>query len=549
MLKEIRCDKFLENGKVRKPIKLHSGLNSVIGASDGANSIGKSTFLMIIDFIFAGNDYVTEANDVIDNVGNHTIEYQFEFDNIPHYFSRSTCNNATFNICDENYNVIKELNKDDYCSFLAHHYGLDLPFLSLRQAISPFIRVWGRDTLDQDKPLKAAKNSPDKQGMETLLQIFNKYSEVEEQKVALKEAESHKTTFVNGTKYQYIAAVKNNTAFKTNEKRITELENDLLQLSEESNKGLSDLDSMQAQQLADLRRQLSNARRQRTKLIAQKKNFEAERNPSKPQIQKDFESLQNFFPEINIKKLSEIEQFHKQLASILKIEFTESSKNIQSMIDLASTHINDLEDKISKISDIPNVSQAILDKYADIQKEITLLGDSNNNYTTKVQLQNAWSDLKQSYDALIKEIFSSIQQEIDVEIRSINDEIYNGTKTAPVLSINSAKSYDFFTPQDRGTGSEYKGLIVFDLAMINQTPLPILVHDSVLLKQIQDNALEKILSIYTNQQKQIFIALDKESSYTPRSQELLSSSAVLRLYPDGGELFGQAWNEEKQEEN
>jgi Uncharacterized protein conserved in bacteria (DUF2326). len=549
LLKEIRCDKFLENGKVRKPIKLHSGLNSVIGASDGANSIGKSTFLMIIDFIFAGNDYVTEANDVIDNVGNHTIEYQFEFDNIPHYFSRSTCNNATFNICDENYNVIKELNKDDYCSFLAHHYGLDLPFLSLRQAISPFIRVWGRDTLDQDKPLKAAKNSPDKQGMETLLQIFNKYSEVEEQKVALKEAESHKTTFVNGTKYQYIAAVKNNTAFKTNEKRITELENDLLQLSEESNKGLSDLDSMQAQQLADLRRQLSNARRQRTKLIAQKKNFEAERNPSKPQIQKDFESLQNFFPEINIKKLSEIEQFHKQLASILKIEFTESSKNIQSMIDLASTHINDLEDKISKISDIPNVSQAILDKYADIQKEITLLGDSNNNYTTKVQLQNAWSDLKQSYDALIKEIFSSIQQEIDVEIRSINDEIYNGTKTAPVLSINSAKSYDFFTPQDRGTGSEYKGLIVFDLAMINQTPLPILVHDSVLLKQIQDNALEKILSIYTNQQKQIFIALDKESSYTPRSQELLSSSAVLRLYPDGGELFGQAWNEEKQEEN
>ena len=162
MLKEIRCDKFLENGKVRKPIKFHSGLNSVIGASDGANSIGKSTFLMIIDFIFAGNDYVTEANDVIDNVGNHTIEYQFEFDNIPHYFSRSTVNSATFNICDENYNVIKELNKDSYCAFLTHHYGLNLPFLSLRQAISPFIRVWGRDTLDQDKLLKAAKNSPDK---------------------------------------------------------------------------------------------------------------------------------------------------------------------------------------------------------------------------------------------------------------------------------------------------------------------------------------------------------------------------------------------------
>lgn len=31
MLKQISCDKFLENGHIRKPIEFHPGLNTVMG--------------------------------------------------------------------------------------------------------------------------------------------------------------------------------------------------------------------------------------------------------------------------------------------------------------------------------------------------------------------------------------------------------------------------------------------------------------------------------------------------------------------------------------
>ena len=48
MLVELSCDKFIENDKPRGPIRFTTGLNSVIGANDGANSIGKSTFLLVI---------------------------------------------------------------------------------------------------------------------------------------------------------------------------------------------------------------------------------------------------------------------------------------------------------------------------------------------------------------------------------------------------------------------------------------------------------------------------------------------------------------------
>ena len=54
MLREIFCDQFISQGEIRKPIVFHKGLNSILGSNTGSNSIGKSTFLMIIDFVFGG---------------------------------------------------------------------------------------------------------------------------------------------------------------------------------------------------------------------------------------------------------------------------------------------------------------------------------------------------------------------------------------------------------------------------------------------------------------------------------------------------------------
>ncbi|MFK4786864.1 hypothetical protein ACI1S4_03170 [Lactococcus petauri] len=41
--------------------------------------------------------------------------------------------------------------------------------------------------------------------------------------------------------------------------------------------------------------------------------------------------------------------------------------------------------------------------------------------------------------------------------------------------------------------------------------------------------------------------MDKEESFTRATQNMLTESTVLRLYPGGGELFGKALNEESEE--
>ena len=122
----------------------------------------------------------------------------------------------------------------------------------------------------------------------------------------------------------------------------------------------------------------------------------------------------------------------------------------------------------------------------------------------------------------------------------LTDALYEGSYNAPVLDFTDT-GYNFFTPDDTGTGIAYKGRVVYDLAVLRLTRLPVLVHDSVVLKQISDDAIEKIIELYFTCGKQVIIALDKQDSYSEKTSRLLSESAVLRLTSNGQEQFGRSW--------
>ena len=67
MLKEIRSSAFKSNGQVRPTIVFHDGLNVCKGPDDYPNSIGKSNFLMAIDFAFGGSDYIEKLDEANKN--------------------------------------------------------------------------------------------------------------------------------------------------------------------------------------------------------------------------------------------------------------------------------------------------------------------------------------------------------------------------------------------------------------------------------------------------------------------------------------------------
>ncbi len=188
-----------------------------------------------------------------------------------------------------------------------------------------------------------------------------------------------------------------------------------------------------------------------------------------------------------------------------------------------------------------------MEQYAAIDKELKTLRAANENYVKTSQLSETAKSYEEELNRLVIEQIAIMQQEINSEMTAINNVIYSGRKTAPILTVSDASHYTFFTPRDGGTGAQYKGLVVFDLAMLKLTCLPVIAHDSVMLKQIEDDAIEKIMELYADTSKQVFIAMDKEGSYTPKAQKIMEESKVLQLSPGEGALFGHTWNTAEEE--
>ena len=85
MLTELYCDKFRDDDSVRSPIQFHKGLNIVLGGQLGDNSVGKTTFLQIIDFAFGGKTYIEKNKELIEKVGSHDIRFSFLFNQQLYY--------------------------------------------------------------------------------------------------------------------------------------------------------------------------------------------------------------------------------------------------------------------------------------------------------------------------------------------------------------------------------------------------------------------------------------------------------------------------------
>jgi len=548
MLKSISCDKFISNGEVREPIIFHTGLNTVLGSSDAKNSIGKSTFLMIIDFVFGGADYLSKkTKDSVHNVGHHTINFSFEFDNEILYFSRSTDNPDFVNMCDSSYKTDKTITLDVYNKALAKRYGLLENGISLRDAVGRFFRIYHRETTNEQYPLRAATQENVNSGIIALIKLFDSYNPILEQEKISKEAKDKSNTINKAKKYSQIKAASNNTEFNKNVTQLEDLQKQLDNLSTETQNGLSDLDAIQAQELADIKSELSGLRRQRTQLKSQLNAINEDKDFSKKNFKHDYDSLKEYFPEANYQELEKVEEFHSKLSKILKKEFKEKSDEINLLLSLVYEKIESCETRAKQIKAAPNLSKAILIRYAELTKSIELLKEANKNYIESQKLQKASKEEKEKYETLIKDTIVTIQSSLNTAMKEYTDFVYAGTKTSPKIDIIDSSHYNFYTPNDTGTGSLCRGLVIFDLVVLNNTKLPAVVHDTVILKHIEDDTLEKLIELYEDSPKQVFIAFDRDTTYSEKMQTILHKSKVLKLSSGGNELFGRAWNEIQKE--
>ena len=141
---------------------------------------------------------------------------------------------------------------------------------------------------------------------------------------------------------------------------------------------------------------------------------------------------------------------------------------------------------------------------------------------------------------MLEDITSEIEGEINQEIQYLSSKITSSNSKAPVLQLSS-NQYTYGVQDNTGTGKAYTDLVLFDLAILALTGLPILIHDSFLFNNMDNTRKEDFLKLYNQfPDKQIFISLDEYLGDKKDIDAILFSSTRLVLSEDSP-LFGKDW--------
>lgn len=557
MLKEISCEKFMVNGKVRDPIRFHPGLNTIIGDSNGSNSIGKSTLMMIIDFCFGGEDYFRKEKNIIDEIGHHEIKFQFEFNNKTLYFIRSTSNPNYVYKCDINYSKIQKISIELFKNNLLELYKIDKSGLRLRQYISPYFRIYNRGTHNEYRPLNATVREADNSGISCLLMMYGLYNDIKDLNEKYQIALDRKKEYDNLKKFNIAPIAESDEEVGIINCELTELKRQLNELNKENSLAVCEADLIQNRKRKLLTNQRKKLKKEIDRLNNQKNDIKIEEDYNKKIYARQFNELLKFFPNIELAKIEEVEKFHKKVEKILKKEAINNDIYIDSIITILENQINDIDQKLLEFNNVPNISEEILLMQSHLLKEIDIKEQSLKNYELREKAKSEYNKLKTELDLILSKNTKIVEDKINNELNTLNlllKETDKEKKYAPVLNINNLTSYAFYTPHDTGTGSRYKAVCLLDLTLLRQTDLPLFVHDSIMYTNIEKDTCNDLLRLYEKEtNKQIIIGIDDPTKYRQQIDgkivNLAEKYSVIELSIGDKSLFGKRFNVITEEES
>ena len=539
MLKFIHCEKFKQ-----KTIFFHSGLNIVAGDVDGTNSIGKTSVLLAIDFVFGGHLYA-QTDDIIKNVGHHELCFAFDFGDNTYYFKRNTAYPNTVELCDACFAYQKNIDIEEFKDFLFSKYEISLPYITWRDVISLYFRIYNKDNYNERAPLHVNPKESTEATINRLLKLFESFKSLNEQLKVVKETNDVLSTFMKAQRLNIIEkSLSSDSQLKKASSYLQKLRADA-ELQEETL--LTDSINLSSEQMAaiyQLRYELSMLQVQRRKISGKIKELQSNLNQMESNFLIDTD-IKEFFPDVNLRKIEEINSFHKSLSQILKSEL---SRQVKILVDREHVLFEKEQEQLSKIDDLisggNDGKKMALGNYMAMHQEIEHLVKGIDVYKASKKYKDDKNNAERVYQNLFEKEQAGVSSKINIKLEELTDYIYDGQKKAPLLNILSPSKYNFLTPDDTGTGSRFRSLITFDIAVMILTQLPALCHDSFLFKNIATSAITRILDLYRNVEgKQVFIALDQLHHFPQDVQDKIEKEVVIRIAPNGNELFGKSWNE------
>lgn len=542
MLVELWSPAFKENGQSRPHIIFKPGLNVIKGCSDGANSIGKTSVLLAIDFLLAGDSYLRSG--AIEEVGHHSIYGCFDFSGIKHYFKRSTSKSKEVIELDQHWKPTgTKFSLAEYGEFLADNYKLKLERSSWKQVRTTFFRIYGKENFNETNPLLGWPGENKETSLQIVFDVFGVYEELRILQERKNETSAELGAYKQAQKYRFVAASAQSVKDIEKEKeRIRELEAKREQVISAATEPIQDSDLEAAQARLKLRRRLNDLERDLGALDRKIRLVETTQKYGIRPEQADLQRLQEFFPDVNVRSLLEVERFHRRLADVLE---DGAKDELADLISKRASQEDELKSTRNALRDLgpgSSFSRDFLDYLRDIDEELGELKSRADAGETFRRLEANKKRAVDSFREAHEKVSVKVREAINSEMARISEVIVGSKKNSPVLEIHGFNSYRFSTPKDKGAGTNCRGLVIFDLAMLAISQLPAIAHDSDILKRCDDEAINGIMSQFESSKKQIFLAFDRATRYTQKVQQIADRHTVIELGPDGRSLYGESWN-------
>ncbi len=520
MLKSISCEELIET-----PIKFSAGLNSIIGADDAHNSIGKSSMLMLIDFAFGGGDFPEKCDDVIRNIGYFKIGIEFEFDKKYSFIRDTKTPDSVYFVETQEHKTVKE-----FTQFLKDKYLPSDLDVSFRECVSGFFRIYQRNNYDDKRPLEIVKKESWDGIRKRILKIYGKYWKISD--LEIEKAEKNKIyQDIKGTFGSGAVRKITKTQYKKNVSNIEVMSIEIDSIKDALKNNVTDIKSIINDKNLALKKEKDELLDKMNALKVQLDRIESNLNGSKIRNSKSFKVVTELFPDIDSERLERIEGFHKGITKILKKQLSDEKKLILESISAANEDIDRVDKELLKIVNSREGSVYLLERLMELDRTNRDAIIQNDYWSRADKVKE---DIKKYKDEISETIASSIldiEKSLNSGMKNYIERIYHDKTILPTISLGQT-DYVFSHGDDRGTGKGFANMIALDLTFLEKTHLPCLIHDSLLFKNLDIPAVENLVGIYNGFQKQIFISIDEVSKYSENVRSVIQSSKVIKLDKD-----------------
>jgi hypothetical protein len=517
-------------------------LNVVVGDDLAANSIGKSTLLMIIDFAFGGNAFLSHNADTVEELGDQEYFFKFVFGGELFRFRRGTEDPLSVHLCDDRDELKEKWSLDSYTEFLKDRYDINYKKASFRELVGRYARIWGKPNNDVTHPLYAAPKEKGTAAVDSLVKLFGRYSVIAGLSSKLEEANSEKAAFGKATGAAIIPRVTK-ASVKKNETSMRKMEQEIDGIKAHLTQHAFDIRSVANDEVLDLKLE-------RDELLDQKLSKEARLARLRKNLEgggafrsKQIERLKELFPQINVQKLGEVEEFHRGITKVLKQEMKRAAKAYEEELAQVDKAILSIDRKLEDIlQNIENPS-LIVDRIYGLSSKLALMREENALYERKVEVEDRLKEARKRLSVVKGRILERMALRLNREMAQITERIYGAHRQSPTITL-SGTGHNLSVPEDTGTGKAYANLIIFDMSVFRLTKLPVMVHDSMLFKNVENKAVVEMLEQYVQFRKQCFVAIDEIEKYGREAVNVIERNMAIKL-SDEALLFTKDWRTAK----